>query len=248
MTEIFKPGATAQVHGLVLDVSAHQEKDLILSVLTAEFGKISCFARSARNSKRRFPPALMQPLQHILIHVKIPRGFFQGRSELWMLDHVDLKGDFLHLKKSYVSLEWVSLVLRLIKDTFPQEHQDVSVFRSLGRILRDSSFIDENKLKTAWNWLFMSYWIWFSKHMGWGHSFCDISLANDNAQMMFMNFSLEDELSVLKIVQLINEAELPEILLRDWSRIYKNWSYENSQNWPYFEKWMVSRAEYSKNL
>lgn len=47
-----------QVSGIVLKTHPFAESDLIVRVLTPSHGKISCFAKSARSSKRRFAHSL----------------------------------------------------------------------------------------------------------------------------------------------------------------------------------------------
>ena len=231
-------GAFKKVHALVLEVTPHQENDLILSCLTAEFGKISCFAKSARNSKRRFAPALMQPLNHLLINVRVPRGHVMGRSELWRLESAELKDSFLHLKTSYEKLEWISHFVRLVKDTLPADTTAPSLFRALGRVLRDSESIEKEKSTAVWSWMFLSFWIWFSDHLGWGVNVSDWKMNHENADLLWRGWVQEDEFDALRLAKLLNSVEVKALSQRDWSKFYLEWTQQTAMNWPYFEAWL----------
>lgn len=52
------PVEEIKVSGIVLRTFAYAESDLILRVLTPSRGKVSCIAKSARSSKKRFPHSL----------------------------------------------------------------------------------------------------------------------------------------------------------------------------------------------
>jgi len=69
--------------GVVLRYINYGEADRIVSVFTAAWGIKKGFARSARNSRKRFGPAL-EPFTHAVFHWR------QGRGDLWTLQDADL--------------------------------------------------------------------------------------------------------------------------------------------------------------
>ena len=50
-----QPAEQSKTEGIVINISNYSEKDLILKVLTEEFGKISVFFRGAKNIKKNIP-------------------------------------------------------------------------------------------------------------------------------------------------------------------------------------------------
>jgi len=76
-------GTLLRCEGVVLRYVNYGEADRIVSVLTASWGIKKGFARSARNSRKRFGPAL-EPFTQALFHWR------QGRGELWTLQEADL--------------------------------------------------------------------------------------------------------------------------------------------------------------
>ncbi len=73
-----------KLHGVVLRVVDYGETDRVVSLLTAERGKVSAFARGARTSRKRFGGAL-EPFTLLAIEARERRG-----SDLLSLDSVSV--------------------------------------------------------------------------------------------------------------------------------------------------------------
>lgn len=76
-------GSLLRCEGVVLRHVNYGEADRIVSVLTATWGIKKGFASSARNSRKRFGPAL-EPFSQAVFHWR------QGRGDLWTLQEADL--------------------------------------------------------------------------------------------------------------------------------------------------------------
>ena len=73
--------------GLVLDKIPYGDRDLIVTILTRDYGVVSAMARGARGSKRRFAGGLD-------LFVEIAVGFKSGRSALATLVSTEVLGQF----------------------------------------------------------------------------------------------------------------------------------------------------------
>jgi DNA repair protein RecO (recombination protein O) len=62
-----------KLQAFVLSHSEYGERDLIVSLFTLEHGRLKGFARSARNSRKRFGPAL-EPLARIEVQIQVKDG------------------------------------------------------------------------------------------------------------------------------------------------------------------------------
>lgn len=76
-------GSLRRGEGVVLRYVNYGEADRIVSVFSASWGITKGFARSARNSRKRFGPAL-EPFTQAVFHWR------QGRGDLWTLQEADL--------------------------------------------------------------------------------------------------------------------------------------------------------------
>ncbi len=97
--------------GIVLRHSDYGEADRILSLLTREHGLKKGFARSARNSRKRFGSAL-EPFTQAIFHWR------EGRGTLWSLQEAEpinlrfgLRKDFALLALASYGVELVELLL-----------------------------------------------------------------------------------------------------------------------------------------
>ena len=100
-----RAGSVVSVHALVLGHTRVKESDLIVQLLTAEYGIISAYARAALRSRKRFGGAL-DPATHVKADLKIPRD--PGHSletPMWFFEKAEVKDLFEHLRSSYEALD-----------------------------------------------------------------------------------------------------------------------------------------------
>lgn len=109
-------GALLRCEGVVLRYVNYADADRIVSVFTAAWGIKKGFARSARNSRKRFGPAL-EPFTQALFHWR------QGRGDLWTLQEADLinprsglRSDLDRLALAAYGVELVELLAAEVED------------------------------------------------------------------------------------------------------------------------------------
>ena len=94
--------------GIVLRHSAYGEADRILSLLTLEHGLKKGFARSARNSRKRFGSAL-EPFTQATFYWR------EGRGALWSLQEAELLNPRFGLRKDFELLAVASYGVELVE-------------------------------------------------------------------------------------------------------------------------------------
>jgi len=101
---------------VVLRHTNYGEADIILTLLTAEYGLQKGFARAARNSRKRFG-AVLDPFTQAVFQWKA------GRGDLWLLQEADLVNPRFGLRSDFQRLALASygseLVTLLLEDDEP---------------------------------------------------------------------------------------------------------------------------------
>lgn len=110
-------GRFQRCEALVLRHTDYAEADRIVSLLTADYGLVKGFAKSARNSRKRFGASL-EPFTQLIIHWR------DGRGQFWLLQEAELlnarRGLRTDLKRLGLASYGVELVELLIDEGQPQ--------------------------------------------------------------------------------------------------------------------------------
>jgi len=121
------PGRSEQCEALVLRHIDYAEADRIVSLLTADFGLQKGFAKSARNSRKRFGAAL-EPFSQVIAHWR------SGKGQLWSLQEVELLNSRSGLRTEFSRLALASYAIELVEllveegESYPQIYQLVCAF------------------------------------------------------------------------------------------------------------------------
>jgi DNA repair protein RecO (recombination protein O) len=108
---------TASARGVVLRTIPLRESDLMVTLLTAEHGRISAVARGARKSQRRFAGAL----QLLVL------GRFQlsrSRGELFTLEAADVEREWTTLASDVIAVAHASYVAEIAGAIVPPEQPE----------------------------------------------------------------------------------------------------------------------------
>lgn len=120
-------GQDRRCEALVLRHTDYGESDRILTLLTSEYGVQKGFARSARNSRKRFG-ATVEPFTKAVFHWR------SGRGDLWLLQSADLIdahfGLRLDIRRLSLASYGVELVELLVEEgeAFPRIYELLSSF------------------------------------------------------------------------------------------------------------------------
>ncbi len=113
------------LHSFVIETNPTGESDLLVTLLTLEFGKIICIAKGARKSKKRFMNVL-DPFANIDAVVRTP-----SKTGLYFLENGWLKRGLESVRKDYSRFVLASLCLELV-DLWCREHQaEKEIYRLL---------------------------------------------------------------------------------------------------------------------
>lgn len=114
------PGRTERCEALILRHVNYAEADRIVSLLTAEFGLHKGFARSARNSRKRFGSAL-EPFSQVIVHWQV------GRGQFWSLRETELLNSRSGLRADLHRLALASYAVELVESLVEEEqpHQQI---------------------------------------------------------------------------------------------------------------------------
>jgi len=104
-----------QGHAIVLKVLPHGESDKILTLYSAELGKISAIAKGAQRSKKRFVNKL-EPFSLLQIFYRSPRN-----GALFFLSEAELIDAHIFLRSSYSHYVTATFIAELIQ-RFSSEH------------------------------------------------------------------------------------------------------------------------------
>lgn len=102
-----------QCEALVLRHVDYAEADRIISFFTADYGVQKGFARSARNSRKRFGAA-MEPFSQVVVHYR------SGHGELWALQELELLNSRAGLRNELERLALASYAVELVEQLLEQ--------------------------------------------------------------------------------------------------------------------------------
>jgi hypothetical protein len=234
-------GAVVESHAIVLGSFPYQDVDRLVKFLSMEHGKITAFAPSAQRSLKRFGAAI-EPMCHVIAHLKVPRLADSGEAPLWRLQKVDLKQNFMHLRRNYAALETGVFGLRLVSDLLPDGPVDVAVFKALGRFLRDSEPLDFTRHRA---WCQAALWTWLAHHLGFG----DLSTPweeryeslGETFWRLWHGCLASNEPDFRPIFAALIRAEVPVPTQRDEIALYENWVERSGIHWDHFQRCMQNR-------
>ncbi|MDW8141576.1 MAG: DNA repair protein RecO [Candidatus Bipolaricaulota bacterium] len=106
--------------GFILRAIKFRESDLILTVLSRDYGKIALIAKGARRSESKFGAALdLLTLSELV--------FYEGEN-LKLLKEASILNDFRDLKREYERLETALHAASLLNHLIEDEHPDRAIF------------------------------------------------------------------------------------------------------------------------
>jgi hypothetical protein len=234
-------GGIVESHAIVLGSFPYQEADRLVKFLSIDHGKITAYAPSAQRSIKRFGAAI-EPMCHVVAQLRVPRLADSAEAPMWRLQKVDLKQNFMHLRKSYASLEAGVFGLRLVSDLLPEGPADPSVFKALGRYLRDSEPLDFARHRA---WCEAALWTWFAHHLGFG----DLSqpweerydALGPSFWKLWHGSLAAPEPDFRSLFQALLHPSVPVPTQRDEIALYENWVERSGMHWDHFSKCMQNR-------
>jgi hypothetical protein len=228
-------------HAIVLGSVALRETDKIVSLYTAEQGRVSAVAKGAARSQKRFAASL-EPLSHVKAQLRVPRETGGTEAPLWRIDRADIQSHFAHLRASYGMLENASFVLRIIRDLVPEGNSDPCLFKALGRFLRDTEPLQAD-IHSAWPRV--AFWTWFAHHVGLGDFSREleesISTAHPHWLKVWHSALARPEPEFKALFTFMAENPLPPLGVDDEVRLYRHWVDISGIHWEHFEKWTLGR-------
>ncbi len=117
-------GPAQRCDALILRHVDYGEADRIVSLLTAEFGLQRGFAKSARNSRKRFGPAL-EPFSQVVVHWRT------GRGRLWSLQEVELLNSRSGLRADFARLALACYAVELVESLVEEGESHPQIYELL---------------------------------------------------------------------------------------------------------------------
>lgn len=108
---------------LLLKRTDYREADLIVTLLTSDFGKVQALARSARNSRKRFAGAL-EPVHTLSVELDPPK-----RGDLFELRSAEVSVPRVHLPLHLDRLQAAGKLLGWLRDALPERSQEVELWQ-----------------------------------------------------------------------------------------------------------------------
>lgn len=115
-------GELRDSHALVLNSFEHGESDKILTLLTQDFGRISCIAKGAKKSKKRFVNKL-----EIFSFIQIQFTDYPNRS-LSFLNEAELHTPFLEIRNQFKLYAVSSIIQEFLLQSIREREQDNEVY------------------------------------------------------------------------------------------------------------------------
>jgi DNA repair protein RecO (recombination protein O) len=107
--------------GFVVRIAEHGESDKLVTLYSADLGRVTGIAKGARNSKKRFVNKL-EEFSFLRLHYRPPRGpaglYFIAEAEL-LCAHLPLRMDY---RKFAAAAHLCELLLRFARDNDPDPH------------------------------------------------------------------------------------------------------------------------------
>jgi hypothetical protein len=224
-----KVGSEVSSEAFVVHVQSFEESHKILQVFTLDFGKISCFARGAVRSQKRFGSQL--DLGNTLrVHLQKPK------QKLWTLKKVELLNMPIAARGSLSNLDAIFFLLSALKDLFQEEQEDRVVFEMSRKILE---LLEIPRPALQLSWMKLSLALWFQQHMGYGD---DVYFLQDKLGLEEEDFegwkSNTQRLSFLTEEGLKDFERYPRIGNDAVRAFYNNWREVSGLPWAYFERVM----------
>ena len=119
---------TVATSAVVLGKIPYGESDLIVTLYTRDFGKLSAIARHARQSKRRFAGSL-ESLAKAKVRVKERRG-----SELWTLSQSTVECSYLSLASNMDTFVPATYATELVRELTAREQPSSAIFDLLEHV------------------------------------------------------------------------------------------------------------------
>jgi len=110
--------------GVVIHRIDFKESDLIVTLYTADLGKVTGIAKGAKRSKRRFVNKL-QPFSYIRI------VFSEGRGGLIRLDEADMIRPFFRISEDISKVLYGSYFLEMVKEMTGEKESNPQLFELL---------------------------------------------------------------------------------------------------------------------
>ena len=130
------------------------EADLIVSLLTREYGKLKGVAKAGLKSRKRFGGAL-----EMMSEVRVT-FFERPRQELVRLDHFDLIQSPLGQPVDYARMTTLSFFAEVVEEALPDRSPEELAYRLLAAVLEYDS--------GQQMWLAITYFsLWMTRLMGW---------------------------------------------------------------------------------
>ena len=100
----------------------YKESDVILSFYTSQYGRVSAYARGARNSRRRFCGGLtLLTIGKAEMHTSKP-------DSLWKLSDYDVSADHTNIASNLDAMIHASYAIEIVRELTPLEHPDKLIF------------------------------------------------------------------------------------------------------------------------
>lgn len=237
--EDIKLGESFEQHAIVLSSMILKESDKLAHLYTSDFGKITVVAKGAAKSLKRFGPGL-EPFTHIKAQLKKSKNFSE-ENKIFLIDRLDVKDTFPHLRRTYGTIETAFFVVKFILDLVPEGVEDPSLFKALGRILRDSSGMD---LNAHASWARVAFLVWFARHSGFGaidENLWDSSRYPKTLQNAWEKCLQPSEPNFKNLFEVIELLKPEELKMIDEIKIYQRWVEASGLHWEHFEKWLNSK-------
>lgn len=216
-----RAGEKRSFSALVLASIVYEDHHKIVELFTRECGRISCIARHAVKSRKRFGGSL-EPMQLVTAHLRTPRHSAEGVSQLWELESVELNDAFSHLRRSLPWIHAASFVVSSVRELLPEQVVDVPMFRSLGRWLLEIRNLPQNsELSDVWVLLWLE---WLSRHLGHGAlldgpQHANLQWIQNVAQVEYFESGFSQ-----KLVMAQKTKSNVKISTQIWSQVFGSWN------------------------
>lgn len=129
--------------GIVLKTTALRESDIIATILTRKYGKISAVFKSAKNSKKRFLGGI-EIFDSGVFELSTPRG----KSNLYTASGLSKRESFLKLREKLSKLTLASLAIEVTSHFCPEEDEHGGeLFNPLFLCLRELDKAEDSEME-----------------------------------------------------------------------------------------------------
>ena len=146
---------------LLLKRTDYREADVVVTLFTTAYGKVSALARGARNSRKRFGGSL-EPIHTLDVDLDEPK-----RGDLFELRSATVLVPRLHLSQDLEKLQAAGKVLSWLRDALPERHPEAQLWDSTLGLL-DALELGQD---TATELSLATFGLHFLALLGWGLDF-----------------------------------------------------------------------------